>query len=133
MRFAFERLPGAGLDVARPALEIVIPGPQQTMTALGLLDTGSVHNRFARCVADFVGLDLAAIEPERIAVGGVITDARTVTCPLQLGEFAWEAPVAFCDPWPFDFQILGQLGFFRWFRVVIDAADETFEVTPNGT
>ncbi len=133
MRFAFERLPGAGLDVARPALEVVLVGPQQTMTALGLLDTGSIHNRFARWAADFVGVDLATTEPERIAVWGVITEARTVTCSLQLGEFAWKAPVAFCDPWPFDFQILGQLGFLRWFRVVIDAADETFEVTPNET
>jgi len=133
VRFACERLPGAGLDVARPALEVVLVGPQQTMTALGLLDTGSIHNRFARWAADFVGVDLATTEPERIAVGGVITEARTVACSLQLGEFAWEAPVAFCDPWPFDFQILGQLGFLRWFRVVIDAADETFEVTPNET
>jgi hypothetical protein len=133
VRFAFERLPGARLDVARPAIEVVIPGPQHTVTALGRLDTGSVHNRFAHWVADFVGLDVAATQPERIAVGGVITEARTVTCSLQLGEFAWAAPVAFCDPWPFDFQILGQLGFFRWFRVVIDAADETLEVTPNET
>ena len=29
--------------------------------------------------------------------------------------------------------IAGQLGFLRWFRVVIDAADETFEVIPNIT
>ena len=58
-------------------------------------------------------------------------EARTVTCELHLANFAWEAPVAFCDPWPFDFQVLGQLGFLRWFRVVIDAADETFEVIPN--
>jgi len=133
VRFAFERLPGAGADIARPALEVTVAGPRQTVTALGLLDTGSVHNRFARWVADFVGLDLAGIEPERIAVGGVVTEARTVTCSLQVGEFAWEAPVAFCDPWPFDFQMLGQLGFLRWFRVVIDAAEETLDVTPNAT
>ena len=56
-----------------------------------------------------------------------------MTCELRLGDVTWEAPVAFCDPWPFDFQVLGQLGFLRWFRVVIDAADETFEVIPNIT
>lgn len=102
------------------------------MTGLGLLDTGSIHNRFALWVADFVGLDLTGTEPEGIAVGGVVTEARTATCSLQLKEFGWEAPVAFCDPWPFDFQILGQPGFMRWFRVVIDAADETLDVTLNG-
>jgi hypothetical protein len=60
-----------------------------------------------------------------------VTQARTVITALQLGEFTWEAPVSFCDPWPFDFQLLGQLGFLRWFRMVMAAADETFEVTPN--
>ncbi len=50
---------------------------------------------------------------------------------MRLGDFTWDAPVSFCDPWPFDFHVAGQLGFLRWFRVVIDAADETFEVIPN--
>lgn len=56
-----------------------------------------------------------------------------MTCQVQLGDFIWEAPVSFCDPWPFDFQLLGHPGFLRWFRVVIDAADETLEVIPNQT
>lgn len=131
MRFAFERLPGTGVDVARAALEVVVAGPDQSLSALCLMDTGSLHNRFGSWVADLAGIDLAGIDTERIGVGGTVTGARTVTCELHLGNFAWEAPVAFCDPWPFDFQVLGQLGFLRWFRVVIDAADETFEVSPN--
>lgn len=131
MRFAFERLPGTGVDVARAALEVVVAGPDQSLSALCLMDTGSLHNRFGRWVADLAGIDLAGIDTERIGVGGTVTGARTVTCELHLGNFAWETPVAFCDPWPFDFQVLGQLGFLRWFRVVIDAADETFEVIPN--
>ncbi|MDQ6727295.1 MAG: retropepsin-like domain-containing protein [Actinomycetota bacterium] len=131
MRFAFERLPGTGVDVPRAALEVVVTGTDQSLSALCLIDTGSLHNRFGAWVADLAGIDLAATDTQRIGVGGTITEARTVTCELRLGDVTWEAPVAFCDPWPFDFHLLGQLGFLRWFRVVIDAADEAFEVIPN--
>jgi hypothetical protein len=133
VRFAFERLPGTGVDVPRAALEVVVTGPDQSLSALCLMDTGSLHNRFGAWVAELAGIDLAATETERIGVAGMVTEARTVTCELRLGDVMWEAPVAFCDPWPFDFHLLGQLGFLRWFRIIIDAADETFEVIPNIT
>ncbi len=131
MRFAFKPLPGTGLDVARPALQVAAAGPTNNVTVLSLVDSGSLHNRYALWVAETAGIDLSRAPVERIAVGGTVTQARTVNTALQLGDFTWEAPVSFCDPWPFDFQLLGQLGFLRWFRMVMDAADETFEVTPN--
>ncbi len=131
MRFAFKPLPGTGLDVARPALQVAVAGPTNNVTVLSLVDSGSLHNRYALWVAETAGIDLSRAPVERIAVGGTVTQARTVITALQLGEFTWEAPVSFCDPWPFDFQLLGQLGFLRWFRMVMAAADETFEVTPN--
>ena len=131
MRFDFKPLPGTRGDVARPTLQVAVVGPAGSPEVLCLLDTGSIDNRFASWVAAAAGIDLAGAALERIAVGGTVTEARSVPCALQLGDVTWEAPVAFCDPWPFDFQLLGQLGFLRWFRVVIDAADETFEVIPN--
>lgn len=131
MRFAFKPLPGTGLDVARPALQVAVAGPRNNVTVLSLVDSGSLHNRFALWVAETAGIDLSRAPVDRIAVGGTVTQARTVITALQLGEFTWEAPVSFCDPWPFDFQLLGQLGFLRWFRMEMDAADETFAVTPN--
>ena len=131
MRFAFELLPGAGADIARPALEVSVVGPHANVGVLGLLDTGAVHNRVGAWVAGLAGIDLDGVAVERIALAGVVVEARMVTCQLVLGDFTWEAPVSFCDPWPFDFQVFGHLGFFRWFRVVIDAADEMLEVIPN--
>jgi hypothetical protein len=131
LRFDFKPLPGTRGDVARPTLQVAVVGPAGSPEVLCLLDTGSIDNRFASWVAAAAGIDLAGAALERIAVGGTVTEALTVPCALQLGDVTWEAPVAFCDPWPFDFQLLGQLGFLRWFRVVIDAADETFEVIPN--
>ncbi|MDQ2826674.1 MAG: retropepsin-like domain-containing protein [Actinomycetota bacterium] len=97
--------------------------PTNNVTVLSLVDSGSLHNRFALWVAETAGIDLSRASVERIAVGGTVTQARTVITALQLGEFTWEAPVSFCDLWPFDFQLLGQLGFLRWFRMEMDAAE----------
>ena len=79
MRFAFERLPGTGVDVARAALEVVVAGPNQSLSALCLMDTGSLHNRFGSWVADLAGIDLAAAALDQIGVGGTVTEARTVS------------------------------------------------------
>jgi len=131
VRFRFEHLPGPSADVARPALEVAILGAAETITCLCLVDSGSLHNRFGAWVADLAGIDLHDAAEQTIGIGGVTIKARTVTATLQLAEFRWEAPVSFCHPWPFDFQLLGQHGFLRWFTVSIDAANETFDVTAN--
>jgi hypothetical protein len=131
VRFAFERLPGPSSDVARPAAEVSILGPVGAVTTLGLVDTGSLHNRFRRWTADLAGIDITGAEERAIGIGGTTITALTVVATLQLAEFQWEAPVSFCDPWPFDFQLLGQQGFLRWFIVHIDAANETFEIVPH--
>lgn len=95
-----------------------------------LVDTGSLHNRFASWIADEAGIELENVRPASIGVGGRPTLARTVPVALRAGEHRWEAPVSFCDPWPWDFQLLGQEGFLRWFRLLVEAADRTLEITP---
>ncbi len=127
MRFRFEHLPGPSADVARPVLEVAILGVEDTVTCLRLVDTGSLHNRFGTWIADLAGVDLTGVAEQTIGIG----NARTVTATLQLAEFRWEAPVSFCQPWPFDFQLLGQQGFLRWFNVNIDAANETLDIVAN--
>ncbi len=38
--------------------------------------------------------------------------------------------VGFCEPWPRgSTQLLGQEGFFRWFEVLVRAADRELELT----
>lgn len=131
MKFRFERLPGPSTDIARPAIEVAVLGRAASVTSLCLVDTGSLHNRFASWVADSVGIELAGAEEQPIGIGGKLVIARTVTATLQLAEFRWEAPVSFCDPWPFDFQLLGQIGFLRWFTVTIDVANETIDIVAH--
>jgi len=43
----------------------------------------------------------------------------------------YDAPVSFCDPWPFAFNLLGQEGFLRFFRLTLCAADCWLEIEPE--
>lgn len=126
MRFAFKELPGTpSSDYLRPAVPVILEGIPRA-PQLCLLDTGALHNRFARWTADAAGIDLRDADEQRIAVGGFVTSARMTPVRMTLGDFTWEAPVWFCDPWPLAFHLLGQEGFFRWFDVRLRAV--TYEI-----
>ena len=70
-----------------------------------------------------------------VSVGGSrITCAyASVTLTLADGtdEHSWEAPVWFCDPWPYGFGLLGLEGFLHHFRVTISGYEEYVEVVPS--
>jgi hypothetical protein len=54
MRFPFKELPGTSGDNLRPAVPVTVEGIVRA-PQLCLLDTGALHNRFARWVADAAG------------------------------------------------------------------------------
>ncbi|MGH8898661.1 MAG: hypothetical protein ACRDZ4_16995 [Egibacteraceae bacterium] len=118
-RWSFLEDPIAG--VPRPFVPVTLEGLSDT-AFLCLLDSGSLRNRFGRWVAEAVGVDLTDGTESRLGLGGFQTTAVTVPVELRLGDAVWQAPVSFCDPWPLGFQILGQEGFFRFFRVAFRAA-----------
>ncbi|MCA1831169.1 MAG: hypothetical protein ABR548_11115 [Actinomycetota bacterium] len=129
MKIAFRALPGENTTVPRPIVNVYVDGISSVAMAC-LLDTGSLHNRFAGWIAQEAGIETGGVAAESIGVGGRSTIARTVTVRLGLGDFWWETPVSFCDPWPWDFNLLGQEGFLRWFTVTIKAAARTLEIKP---
>jgi len=116
--------------VPRPILGVHVEGIEEADLPC-LVDSGSLHNRFPAWIATQAGIDLGGTEPVSLGVGGRPTIARTVSVRLRFADHHWEAPVSFCDPWPWDFNLLGQEGFLRWFEVVFKAADRILEVTPN--
>ena len=71
----------------------------------------------------------ATIEP--IAVAGLTTTAHHARATLTVAGFRYDAPVTFCDPWPFPFSVLGQEGFLRYFRVTLCARDGWLDVEPE--
>lgn len=130
MRVPFRELPDDTGGVPRPVLGVGVAGEEHARFDC-LFDTGALHNRFGSWVAEVVGIDLSEGEPGRLAVAGLVVDAVTVPHVLSVDGFAWQAPVSFCDPWPFGFNLLGQEGFFRFFRVTFAAATYTLELEPD--
>jgi hypothetical protein len=131
VRFHFVELPGDPAPLARPAIPVQVEDFEEA-PQLCLVDSGSTTNRFGNWLADAVGIDLADAPAEPIVVGGVRTTAKHARADLTVAGRRYDAPMSFCDPWPFAFNLLGQEGFLRFFRVTICAAEFWLDVTPEG-
>jgi hypothetical protein len=118
----------------RPVVDVWLEGLDLTGLAC-LLDTGALRTRFSAELAGLAGIELAGAPTERFSVGGQIIEGASarVTLRMKAGddEHQWDAPVWFCDPWPFAFQLLGLDGFFRHFRVTIAGYPEWVECRPE--
>lgn len=130
MRFDFVELPGGESTLVRPVVPVQVEDLEEA-PQLCLVDTGSAANRFGAWLAEATGIDLAGAPTAEIAVGGVLTIARHARADLTIAGRRYDAPVTFCDPWPFAFNLLGQEGFLRYFRVELRAAEDWLDVEPE--
>jgi hypothetical protein len=131
MRFEFLELPGEGpAALARPVVPVQVEDLEEA-PQLCLVDTGSTANRFGAWLAEATGIDLSGALETEVAVVGVVTRARHARADLTVAGVRYDAPVTFCDPWPFGFNLLGQEGFLRFFRVELCAAEGWLEVAPE--
>ena len=126
MRFEFLELPGA-TTLPRPVVPVQVEDLEDA-PQLCLVDTGSTANRFGAWLADAVGSDLSDASQTDVAIGGALTRARHVGAELTVAGRRYDAPVAFCEPWPFALNLQGQEGFLRHFRVTICARDLWLDV-----
>jgi hypothetical protein len=127
VRYRFAELSGEHLALPRP----VIPIQLENASLPCLVDTGAIGNRFGASLADAAGIELADAPAETIVVGGVHATARHARARIGVAGTSYDAPVAFCDPWPFGFGLLGQEGFLRFFRVTLCARDLWLDVEPE--
>jgi hypothetical protein len=130
VRFEFVELPGEPTLLARPAIPVQIED-FEVAPQLCLVDTGATTNRFGNWLADAAGIDLGGAPKERIVVGGVHSTAKHARAALTIAGRRYDAPISFCDPWPFAFNLLGQEGFLRFFRLTVCAAEFWLDVTPE--
>lgn len=114
----------------RPVVPVTVAGLEQA-PQLCLLDTGALRNLFGLWLAEAAGIGLAAESGERLAVGGVVTEARQARVDLRVDDVRFDAAVWFCDPWPFSFNLLGQEGFLRVFHLQLCAAEGWLELAPE--
>lgn len=113
----------------RPVLDVVVGGASEVLVPC-LVDSGAMNTLLPRWVADVAGIDWTDSPPLALGVGGARTDARLLPTVLTVGEYSWEAEVAFCDPWPRSWGLLGQRSFFRYFVVTFRTADFELEIAP---
>lgn len=130
MRYDFIELPGAESTLVRPVLPVQIEDLEEA-PQLCLVDTGSTANHFGAWVADAIGLDLTGVPESTIRVGGLVTSGRSARADLTISGRRYDAPITFCEPWPLSFNLLGQEGFLRFFRVTICAAEFWLDVEPE--
>jgi hypothetical protein len=104
VRFGFLEIPGDDCRaIARPVVPVQV-GDLEQAPQLCLIDTGALRNRFAFRLAEAIGVD------------------------LTVGGERFDAPVSFCEPWPLAFNLLGQEGFLRAFRLTMSAKEGWLEL-----
>jgi hypothetical protein len=131
VRFEFLELPGEGeASLLRPVVPVQIEDLEEA-PQLCLVDTGSTSNRFGAWLAEATGVDLSGAPETTLHVGGLRTIARHARADLTIAGVRYDAPVSFCNPWPFAFSLLGQEGFLRFFRLTICAAEGWLDVEPE--
>jgi hypothetical protein len=129
MKRSYAELWADPAEVARPVLDVVVEGMVEAPLRC-LVDSGAVNTLMPRWVAIEAGVDLSDVWDASLGVGGTAIKARFSTVRLAVGGHAWEAQVGFCDPWPYGWGLLGQLGFFHFFVVTFRAADWELEIDP---
>jgi hypothetical protein len=126
----FLELPGEAENLVRPVVPVQVEDLEE-VPQLCLIDTGATTNRFGAWLAKAVGIDLSSAPESTIVVGGLVAKARHARADLTIANVRYDAPVTFCEPWPFAFNLLGQEGFLRFFRVTICAAEAWLEINPE--
>jgi hypothetical protein len=127
VRFDFVELPREQTPLVRPAISVQVEDLAEA-PQLCLVDTGATTNRFGSWLAEAVGIDLSGAPEEDLVVGGIRSRATLARADLTIAGTRYDAPISFCDPWPFAFNLLGQEGFLRFFRVTICAAEAWLDV-----
>jgi hypothetical protein len=136
MRFAFRTLPaaGGGSLAPRPVVDIALEGLVDAPMEC-LLDSGALRTRMSAELAPLAGIELAGSLTEEFYIGGLKATGALARVHLTVTdgaeEFAWDAPVWFCHPWPRPFGLAGLEGFLHHFVVTIRTYEGYLDLEPN--
>lgn len=131
MRVPYTELPD-NVGGPRPLLDVVIADMDE-LRFPALIDSGAVNTLLPRWLGEAAGIDLAGADRRSLAVATAATEAAFVTTRLTAAGHIWESEVAFCEPWPYSWGLLGHQSFFRYFTVTFRAVDFEVELTPVGS
>jgi len=132
--FTFEY--GAATRLVRGVyLPVTLTVEDRTTALVIRVDCASTYCVLERPWAAYFGLTWESGDPVHIgtAVGGFQAYVHVVG--MQIDRFVWEVPVAIAEfeslPGAVPRQVLGLVGFFDRFRVIIDDQDERITIEPH--
>jgi hypothetical protein len=132
--FTFEY--GAAARLVRGVyLPVTLTVEDRTTSLVIRVDCASTYCVLERPWAAYFGLTWESGDPVHIgtAVGGFQAYVHVVG--MQIDRFVWEVPVAIAEfeslPGAVPRQVLGLVGFFDRFRVIIDDQDERITIEPH--
>ena len=128
----YTELPERTRSEPRPIIDIAVADAEAVQVPC-LVDSGALNSLLPMWAAEVGGVDLSGAEARPIGLGGTTITATFTTVSLATVDLAWEAPIGFCDRWPYAWGLLGHHSFFRWFTVTFRAADHEFDVIPIST
>lgn len=115
----------------RPIIEIEIVGLKESVTALGLIDSGADTTMMNIEYAKLLGIDLDKAEKkEFLGIGDtrITTYIASVTIKVKHFDKPITTPVAFTESSSVDI-LLGQEDFFESFRVKFEKDNDTFDLS----
>lgn len=116
-------------------MPVILSVADRTAHLIVRVDCASTYCVLERPWAAYFGLTWDSGDPIHIgtAVGGFQAYLHVVG--VQIDRFSWEAPVAIAEfeslPGAVQRQVLGLIGFFDRFRVIIDDQDERIIIEPR--
>ncbi len=116
----------------RPIVELELIGKDNTINALGLIDSGADTTLINIQYAKILGIDLESTnKKEFLGIGNSRVNCfiSSVTMKVKHFDFVITTSVAFTDSSSVDI-LLGQEDFFECFRIKFEKDHDTFELTP---
>ena len=118
----------------RPLIPVSIRNKGITVSYLALVDSGADFNVFHSDIASLLGVDLKMLK-NKIPFGGIKkgnAQCKGYVASVELGigkDFYDEAIVIFSDDISHNgYGILGQFGFFNYFKVIFDRSKYFFQL-----
>lgn len=130
MKFRYKRYDA---DVLRPVIPVILTLNGQHIPYEALVDSGADICIFDAQLADIVGLDVTTGVQRKVA--GITGQAEVQYLHrITINVGGWERVIDagfLPNIGKYGYGILGQRGFFEFFKVAFDFAKETIEVKPR--
>ena len=132
--FTFEY--GASARLVRGVyLPVTLTVEDRTTALVIRAECASTYCVLERPWAAYFGLTWESGDPVHIGTAGGGFQAYLHVVGMQIDRFTWETPVAIAEfeslPGTVPRQVLGLVGFFDRFRVIIDDQDERLTIEPH--